>query len=960
MPKKLHNFVDAYYTQHTGGATELRELYLYLLGGSDVSPIVKGCAVRKGRLEKLMLLLPRSFIAKLEKKNPGYLSQFMLCDRNAHTIHADFHEQVRVNSDAILNEMETLARALLYDGQAEMFDKAALKKLLFDDFCETKDGLKNTPPKVNPYRRRLEFCFDLDPALALARMVLYLSLGPYGNRDLDYILPSESSTFHSGNSGPDKDMNAQKSYADYLYDEGNVKEAFAIYNSIAGQLNNGNVFYRIARMYETGNGCAKDYLKAFQYYKKSADRKDADGYFGLARCYLNGIGQSADAEKARIYMEKAYEAGSRSAARDIGMAYYAGNSQMGYGKDIELAKFYFMEGVAGDSHDDVALTCLYMLGVCYEKHSKNSDAINAARNYYMKAASFGHYSSEQRLLDMGWMETAQNTDSSESGEVKEQVPWRFCFFNCVNDEALSMTDSVSSEGYEIVCGEISDVITSHLAASDLQNLMKNHPHAEILFYFFHPCEAKNRNDACKLLEYLKNMAQKHRELVLWLQESMRIFLRSTDTLTTTLIDSIISSLRNIYFQVRICNPYKDASEWLFSNLPLFLPNMKDSRKNRINVTIMGDSPCVPWLVRNAISVCHTKLPFTLSIITPDVKQLKRSLKRDCAGIFKYQHLIKTDLKLFEYESDDPEIGDMFSYNFKTDDPVRESMANAVRNTDYFILASDDSSYNLEQATKLREWCLKNDPSFSRFPIIASYCPDSRLSWQSQKFTVGNAPMGYQWYNNYNICCFGAFTDLYSAFNLTEGLLERRALETHLSYYGDLSDEKARYSALRSYYSRYYNRDSSRCSAINLIYRAFAVGIHLDNTISYGIAQNERTLADAYERWLSGTTKADHDKLMLAARLEHERWCNYMLSRGWEPATTDQMSVYMQRGNPGHQFYLAKLHPYICSWEDLGDDHNGVQYHLNQTLKSLNPDAKPKHLKEMNAENVRSSMKLFRL
>ena len=295
----------------------------------------------------------------------------------------------------------------------------------------------------------------------------------------------------------------------------------------------------------------------------------------------------------------------------------------------------------------------------------------------------------------------------------------------------------------------------------------------------------------------------------------------------------------------------------------------------------------------------------------------------------------------------------------------EAAANALRKTDYFIIAGDDSTKNLELSMQLRQWCLKNDPSFSRFPIIAAYCPDSRLSWQSQKFTVGNAPIGYQWYNNYDIRCFGAFTDLYSVFNLTEGLLERRALQTHLSYYGDLSDKKARYGALSSYYSRHYNRDSSRCSAINLIYRAFAVGIHLEDGISYGIAQNERQMADAYEGWLNGAGDAgghrtERDKLLLAARLEHERWCNYMLTRGWEPATIDQMAVYMQRGNPGHQFYLAKIHPYICSWDDLGDDSDGVQYYLNQTLKNLNPDAKPKRLKEMNVDNVRSSVKLFRL
>lgn len=962
MPKKLPETIDNYYNQAAGSSNELRELYLYLLGDNkDIPPVVRGCEIRKGRLEKLNLLLPKSFMKKLESKNLGYLSQFMICDRNAHTIHADFHQQMQYKADALLNEMDKLSRDLLYDKETEKFDKDALKTLLFDEFCESKESLKNMAPKANPYRRRMEFYFDLDPAMALSRMVLYLCLGPYATQNLDRILPSNASMSQVSSALPSgNDPEAQKAYADYLYDEGSFKEAFTVYESIAGQLKDGGVYYKMARMYENGNGCAKDYLRAFQYYKKSAERNAADGYYGLFKCYLNGIGESADALQARNCLEKAYELGSRLAARDMGTAYYSGNAQMQYEKNPELAKKYFLAGTSGNSCDDAALTCLYMLGVCYEKHGTGADDRLTARNYYMKAAWYGHFSAQERLLDMGWLDVPGESSEAAPNTAEDPAQTRLCYFNCDPDEAMSLPDSVLTERYDVCFGKLSDFLTARLNLSDVQTMMDAGPDGKILFYFFHSSEVKNRNDACELLEYLKSMTQNHPELSGWLSGSVRIFLRSTDTLTTTLIDSMISSLRNTYFQVRICDPHKDASEWLLANIPLFLPNLKDSRKNWINVTILGDGPCVPWLIRNAVSVCHTNFPFTLSVISSDIKKLKRSLQKECPGIFKYQRLIKAKLNFVEYDPDDPEIGDMLSHSFHSDDPTTDSLGDLLRKTDYFIISSDDSTHNLEQAMQLREWCLKNDPTFSRFPIIAAYCPDSRLSWQSQKFTVGNAPIGYQWYNNYDIRCFGSFTDLYSAFNLTDGLLERRALETHLSYYGDLSDEKARHGALNSYYSRHYNRDSSRCSAINLIYRAFAVDIHLDNGISYGIAQNERKLAESYETWLTGATRDDHEKLMLAARLEHERWCNYMLSRGWMPASVNQMAVYMQRGNPGHQFYLAKLHPYICSWEELGDDTGGVQYYLNQTLKTLNPDTKPKRLKEMNVENVKTSAKLFRI
>ena len=101
MPKKLPNAIIQYYKQTLNGSNELHEFYIGLLGSSDTEPVVKDCPVKKGRLDKLKLLLPKTFIEKLESKSPGYLSQFMHCDSNAHTIHEYFHQLVQYNSDTI-------------------------------------------------------------------------------------------------------------------------------------------------------------------------------------------------------------------------------------------------------------------------------------------------------------------------------------------------------------------------------------------------------------------------------------------------------------------------------------------------------------------------------------------------------------------------------------------------------------------------------------------------------------------------------------------------------------------------------------------------------------------------------------------------------------------------------------------------------------------------------------------
>ena len=71
------------------------------------------------------------------------------------------------------------------------------------------------------------------------------------------------------------------------------------------------------------------------------------------------------------------------------------------------------------------------------------------------------------------------------------------------------------------------------------------------------------------------------------------------------------------------------------------------------------------------------------------------------------------------------------------------------------------------------------------------------------------------------------------------------------------------------------------------------------------------LGGAYERWLG-----EGDHLEIAAQAEHVRWNCFMMSTGWETATPLQVAAYVQRGNPGQQLYLAKLHPFLCDWQSL--------------------------------------------
>ena len=55
-----------------------------------------------------------------------------------------------------------------------------------------------------------------------------------------------------------------------------------------------------------------------------------------------------------------------------------------------------------------------------------------------------------------------------------------------------------------------------------------------------------------------------------------------------------------------------------------------------------------------------------------------------------------------------------------------------------------------------------------------------------------------------------------------------------------------------------------------------------------------------------------------ARYEHMRWCCFQLTRGWLPVNPSRVIQFMSSGVKRHVLQIAKLHPCLCSWDDLID------------------------------------------
>ena len=132
-------------------------------------------------------------------------------------------------------------------------------------------------------------------------------------------------------------------------------------------------------------------------------------------------------------------------------------------------------------------------------------------------------------------------------------------------------------------------------------------------------------------------------------------------------------------------------------------------------------------------------------------------------------------------------------------------------------------------------------------------------------------------------------------------------------------------ATKDYYLKQYNQDSSFSSALSMPYRIFQFHDHADNQImpyAWDIRQSTefssvhklKALSKRLWKYSNETSRKEQEQSV--AEWEHARWVKWMISRGWMPATVDEIVFAIENGNPRHQLFVAKLHPCICSYKDL--------------------------------------------
>jgi TPR repeat protein len=169
-----------------------------------------------------------------------------------------------------------------------------------------------------------------------------------------------------------------------IYDEGlgvpaDPKQAF-VWFGLAAQAGHADAQRIVGVYHEEGKGGAdKDYLKASQWYEKSAEQGNDRAMRNLARLYSDGRGVRADPKKAYELLSAAAAHGNKDALRNLGYMYYFG---VGVRRDPARAAELFKQ--AGDEAADFDLGRLYYRGEGVEKD------LTKAATLFEKAANDGH------------------------------------------------------------------------------------------------------------------------------------------------------------------------------------------------------------------------------------------------------------------------------------------------------------------------------------------------------------------------------------------------------------------------------------------------------------------------------------------------------------------------------------------------------------------------------------------
>jgi len=437
---------------------------------------------------------------------------------------------------------------------------------------------------------------------------------------------------------------------------------------------------------------------------------------------------------------------------------------------------------------------------------------------------------------------------------------------------------------------------------------------------------------------------------------IEIIIRCDQEQATPLLDTAYSFLdeyrrdeepvfSNNPIKIYLLDEKKRSADLLYAQHPLFYPltsvrNRNDLNHKIFNLVIISDNMDADytiWLIRQAFWLLpHTRFQIRskITVLSPIAEELCYKTTLLCPGFSAYSKKpggkpLENDLKRNTY-IDDISFPEIEYDSISMDSLEIQNKIAGYSNNDilYYVvdLASDLKGINL--ATQIRELsvkkalqqrALKNYTSDET--VVAVRCRDIiYANLVTQLIIPKEEEYDNRWFNDYKLIPFGTRSEIFSWDELVGGTIEFMSECMHYQYCTELYDSynfntPAPIEYVWSYHRRLYNRISSYSAAMSLPYRLFEAGVVLPgwtfkNKSSYWSQPNRNDLADLMD------SKLNPDLLDELSKWEHSRWCCYLYSTGWLPSTPEETKHYMNNGVTRHSLQIAKLHPCLCSWDDL--------------------------------------------
>ena len=211
-----------------------------------------------------------------------------------------------------------------------------------------------------------------------------------------------------------KKASKEMPYASYQYAQnletpvytdtaGNTSEIYTYYNlALNGLLSqekedatlDGNILYKIGKLYYEGKGCTKDEEEAYKYFLKSAEYENKNAYYALGKTCADKTNIHYDSHRAESYYLKAYEQHQPSYLKIAIADLYADSESDLY--DIDKAIELYKDCINNDSD----ASAMFKLGTLYlQENDKIPANIKLGLKYLNDAIEHGNQYAKIAIAD---------------------------------------------------------------------------------------------------------------------------------------------------------------------------------------------------------------------------------------------------------------------------------------------------------------------------------------------------------------------------------------------------------------------------------------------------------------------------------------------------------------------------------------------------------------------------------